>query len=108
MQRGATFAAKVGRTEPPIARRRLPAPQRNELEATHIPSATVAPVAPQGVDFSALAARAASTRISPQKEAVIAAILAEAKSFRPQSTDPETFDRNLSLVAEALPDVVDD
>ncbi|RWF23023.1 type IV secretory system conjugative DNA transfer family protein, partial [Mesorhizobium sp.] len=107
LQRGATFAAKIGRAERPVARRRLPAAQKNELEATHIPSATVAPVAPQAVDFSALAARAASTRISPQKEAVIAAILTEAKSFRPQSTDPETFDRNLSVVAEELPDVVD-
>ncbi|WP_164896290.1 hypothetical protein [Mesorhizobium sp.] len=55
-----------------------------------------------------MAARAAATRISPQKEAVIAAILAQAKSFRPQSADAETFDRNLSVVAEALPDVVDD
>ncbi|RWP30360.1 type IV secretory system conjugative DNA transfer family protein [Mesorhizobium sp.] len=105
LQRGATFAAKVGRAERP---RRLPAAQKNELEATHIPLETAAPVAPQAVDFSALAARAASTRISPQKEAVIAAILAEAKSFRPQSADAETFDRNLSVVAEALPDIVDE
>ncbi|RVD67260.1 hypothetical protein EN751_37750 [Mesorhizobium sp. M4A.F.Ca.ET.029.04.2.1] len=86
----------------------MPAAQKNELEATHIPSATAAPVASQAIDFSALAARAASTRISPQKQAVIAAILAEAKSFRPQSADGETFDRNLSVVAEALPDIVDE
>ncbi|RVC83443.1 hypothetical protein EN745_02835 [Mesorhizobium sp. M4A.F.Ca.ET.022.05.2.1] len=108
LQRGATFAAKVGRAEPPVARRRLSASQKAAgIEASHIPSAA-APVASQAVDFSALAARAAATRISPQKEAMIAAILAEAKSFRPQSADAETFDRNLSVVAEALPDVVDE
>ncbi|WP_210212591.1 hypothetical protein, partial [Mesorhizobium sp. M4A.F.Ca.ET.050.02.1.1] len=77
-------------------------------EASLIPPAAAAPAAANAVDFSALAARAAATRISPQKEAVIAAILTEAKSFRPRSTDAETFDRNLSVVAEALPDVVDD
>ncbi|RWP98300.1 type IV secretory system conjugative DNA transfer family protein [Mesorhizobium sp.] len=108
LQRGATFAAKVGRTEPPIARRRLPAPQKAGVKASLIPPAAPALAAANAVDFSALAARAAATRISPQKEAVIAAILAEAKSFRSRSTDSETFDRNLSVVAEALPDVVDE
>ncbi|WP_145965063.1 hypothetical protein [Mesorhizobium sp. M2A.F.Ca.ET.043.05.1.1] len=109
LQRGAAFAAKVGRAEPPVARRRLPASQKAAgIEASLISPAAAAPAAGNAVDFSALAARAAATRISPQKEAVIAAILAEAKSFRSQSTDSETFDRNLSVVAEALPDVVDE
>ncbi|RVC59011.1 hypothetical protein EN759_33230, partial [Mesorhizobium sp. M00.F.Ca.ET.038.03.1.1] len=108
LQRGATFAAKIGRAERPVARRRLPASQKVGVEASLIPSAAAAAVAPTAVDFSALAARAAATRISPQKEAVIAAILLEGKSFRAQSADAETFDRNLGVVAEALPDVVDE
>ncbi|WP_292388513.1 type IV secretory system conjugative DNA transfer family protein, partial [Mesorhizobium sp.] len=109
LPRGATFAAKVGRAERPPARRRLPGPQNSAgVEAPPVPPAAAARTASTSVDFSGLAARAAATRISPQKEAVIAAILAQAKSFRPQSADAETFDRNLSVVAEALPDVVDD
>lgn len=108
LQRGATFAAKVGRAEQPVAPRRFSAPQKKDVDATLIPPAAAAAVAPHAVDFSALAARAATTRISPQKQAVIAAILAEGKSFRPQSASAETFDRNLSVVAEALPEVVDE
>ncbi|WP_287161960.1 hypothetical protein, partial [Mesorhizobium sp.] len=58
LQRGATFAAKIGRAERPVARRRLPASQNAAgIEASLIPPAAAAPAAANAVDFSVLAAR---------------------------------------------------
>ncbi|MER9222214.1 hypothetical protein NKI48_25380 [Mesorhizobium sp. M0644] len=57
--------------------------------------------------FSALAAKAVTTRIAPDKEAAVAAILNKVRSLRANASDTETFDRNLSIVEDALPDLVD-
>jgi hypothetical protein len=59
------------------------------------------------VDFGALAAKAAASRVSPQKEALLAALLSEGQSFRAISRDTEAFDNGMSIVAETLPDVID-
>jgi hypothetical protein len=60
------------------------------------------------VDFGALAAKAAASRVSPQKEALLAALLSEGRSFRAISRDTEVFDNGMSVVEEALPDVIDE
>ncbi|MER8672203.1 hypothetical protein NKH45_34970 [Mesorhizobium sp. M1156] len=54
-----------------------------------------------------MAAKAVTTRIAPDKEAAVAAILNKVRSLRANASDTETFDRNLSIVEGALPDLVD-
>jgi hypothetical protein len=60
------------------------------------------------VDFGALAAKAAASRVSPQKEALLAALLSEGRTFRAISQDIEAFDNGMSVVADTLPDVIDE
>lgn len=60
------------------------------------------------VDFGALAAKAAASRVSPQKEALISALLSQGKSFRPKAKDTAAFDNGMSVVEETLPDVIDE
>lgn len=74
------------------------------------PSKSVADPAlpsPPAVDFSALAAKAATARILPEKEAAVVAILGKVRSLRSYATDTEAFDRNLSVVEDILPDALD-
>lgn len=101
LRRGATFAAKTGRTASPPPRRLT---ITNDHQGT---TAVTAMLRPATVDFSALAARAATTRIAPEKEAAVAAILDKVRSFRVHATDTEAFDRNLSVVEDILPDALD-
>jgi type IV secretion system protein VirD4 len=110
LTRGATFAAKAGRTPlPPIrpqirTRKNADSVSQSQppLEVSRTASAT------KTVDFGALAARAAASRVSPQKEALLAALLSEGRSFRAISRDTEAFDNGMSIVAETLPDVIDE
>jgi hypothetical protein len=62
----------------------------------------------KAVDFGALAAKAAASRVPPQKEALISALLSRGKSFRPKSQDTAAFDTGMSVVEETLPHVVDE
>lgn len=102
LQRGATFAAKSGRTAPPRPSRRVIAKEPSKFAADPaLPS-------PAAVDFSALAARAATTSMAPDKMAAVAAILGKVRSLRSYATDTEAFDRNLSVVEDILPDALDE
>jgi len=108
--RGATFAAKAGRTPPPSIRRQIGA-GRNVISASQsLPSSDASGMASAvtTVDFGALAAKAAASRVSPQKEALLAALLSQGKSFRAISQDTEAFDNGMTVVEETLPDVIDD
>ena len=69
------------------------------------PKATDAAVVPAyaAIDFSALAAKAMATSIAPEKEAAVAAILNKVRSLRAHASDTDAFDRNLSIVEDALP-----
>jgi type IV secretion system protein VirD4 len=108
--RGATFATKVGRTPPPPIRRRTKASGNEESVSRPLSLAEAPSAAPAAkiVDFGALATKAAASRVSPQKEALIAALLSQGKSFRSRSQDTATFDSGMSVVEETLPDVVDE
>jgi len=101
LRRGATFAAKAGPIAPPPGRRAI---VKERLKATE--PVSVSAVAT--IDFSALAAKAVTTRIAPDKEAAVAAILNKVRSLRAHASDTEAFDRNLSVVEDSLPDVVDE
>jgi type IV secretion system protein VirD4 len=100
LQRGATFAAKAGRTVSPPPRRRTTTKQQSEAKAD--PTS----LNPAAIDFSALAARAATTQVAPEKEAAVAAILDKMRSLRPYATDTEAFDRSLGVVEDTLPDAL--
>jgi type IV secretion system protein VirD4 len=108
--RGATFATKAGRTPPPPIRRRTKASWNEESASRPLSLAEAVSAAPvaKTVDFGALAAKAAASRVSPQKEALIAALLSQGESFRSKSQDPAAFDNGMTVVAETLPDVVDE
>ncbi|WP_292647262.1 hypothetical protein, partial [Mesorhizobium sp.] len=73
------------------------------------PKATNAATVPAyaAIDFSALAAKAVTTRVAPDKEAAVAAILNKVRSLRANASDIEAFDRNLRVVEDTLPEVVD-
>ncbi|MHA6645193.1 type IV secretory system conjugative DNA transfer family protein [Mesorhizobium sp. A623] len=101
LQRGATFAAKAGRTAPPPPRRRVIGKEPSRAAVDPALSS------PPAVDFSALAARAATTSIAPDKEAAVAAILGKVLSLRSYATDTEAFDRNFSVVEDILPEALD-
>ena len=106
IRRGATFAAKVGRAAPPSARRCGTAQWPRPVGSGNCSRLGKSPEAL--IDFSVLAARAAiTTRIAPEKEAAVAAILNKARAFRAQAFDAEAFDRNLRVVEATLHDVVD-
>ncbi|TIP86035.1 MAG: hypothetical protein E5X60_30115 [Mesorhizobium sp.] len=101
LRRGATFAAKTGRmASPPPRRRTITNDHQGAVAVTTL-------LRPATVDFSALAARAATTRIAPEKEAAVAAILDKVRSFRAHATDTAAFDRNLSVVEDILPGALD-
>ncbi|WP_206535361.1 hypothetical protein, partial [Mesorhizobium sp. M7A.F.Ca.US.011.01.1.1] len=100
LRRGATFAAKAGRIAPPPGRRAIVKERLKATDAADVPAYAA-------IDFSALAAKAVTTRIAPDKEAAVAAILNKVRSLRANASDTETFDRNLSIVEDALPDLVD-
>lgn len=108
--RGATFAAKAGRSSPPPIRRSIKAKRNAETDSQTLPPPEASGTVPaaKAVDFGALAAKAATGRISPQKEALLAALLSQGKSFRSRSQDTEAFDNGMSVVEETLPDVVDE
>ena len=108
--RGATFAAKAGRTLPPSIRRQTRARKNADSVSQSQPPLEVSGTASAAktVDFGALAAKAAASRVSPQKEALLAALLSEGRSFRAISRDTEVFDNGMSVVEEALPDVIDE
>lgn len=108
--RGATFAAKAGRAPPPPIRRQTKVSRNAEAVSQSMPQREVSSAAPvaKTVDFGALAAKAATSRVSPQKEALIAALLSQGESFRSKAQDPAAFDNGMSVVAETLPDVVDE
>ncbi|EXL04957.1 type IV secretory system conjugative DNA transfer family protein [Aquamicrobium defluvii] len=107
---GTTFSAKAGRTPAPPIRRQNQASKNAESAAQPLPRSVVPSTPPPAkpVDFGALAAKAAASRVSSQKEALIAALLNQGKSFRSRSKDTEAFDNGMSVVEETLPDVVDE
>jgi type IV secretion system protein VirD4 len=100
LRRGATFAAKAGRMAPPQGRRAIAKERLKVTDAAAVPALAA-------IDFSALAAKAVTTRVAPDKEAAVAAILNKVRSLRAHASDIEAFDRNLSVVEDTLPDVVD-
>ncbi|MER9731854.1 type IV secretory system conjugative DNA transfer family protein [Mesorhizobium sp. M0217] len=100
LRRGATFAAKAGPIAPPPSRRAIGKERLKATDAADVPAYAA-------IDFSALAAKAVTTRVAPDKEAAVAAILNKVRSLRANASDTETFDRNLSIVEDALPDLVD-
>lgn len=108
--RGATFAAKAGRTPPPPIRRQFRVTRNTDSASQSLPPLEVSGVASAAktVDFGALTAKAAASRVSPQKEALLAALLSEGRSFRAISRDTQAFDNGMSVVAETLPDVIDE
>jgi len=100
LRHGATFAAKAGRPVPPPGRRAIAKGRLKATDAAAVPAYAA-------IDFSALAAKAVTTRVAPDKEAAVAAILNKVRSLRAQASDIEGFDRNLSVVEDTLPDVID-
>lgn len=107
--RGATFAAKAGRTPPPPIRRQIRARTNGDSVSQSLPPSDVSgTISATTVDFGALAAKAAASRVSPQKEALISALLSQGKSFRPRAQDTAAFDNGMSVVEETLPDVIDE
>ncbi|RUX85797.1 type IV secretory system conjugative DNA transfer family protein, partial [Mesorhizobium sp. M7D.F.Ca.US.004.01.2.1] len=100
LRRGATFAAKAGPIAPPPGRRAIVKERLKTTVAAAVPAYAA-------VDFSALAAKAVTTRIAPDKEAAVAAIMNKVRSLRANAADTESFDLNLSIVEDALPDLVD-
>lgn len=108
--RGATFAAKAGRSPPPPIRRQTGARRNGDAVSQSLPPSGVSGTASGAatVDFGALAAKAAASRVSPQKEALLAALLSQGKSFRAISQDTDAFDNGMSVVEETLPDVIDE
>jgi type IV secretion system protein VirD4 len=110
LARGATFAAKAGRTPPPPIRRQINMKKDGDLDAQSLPRPEASNAAPAAtaIDFGALAAKAAASRVSPQKEALISALLSQGKSFRHISQDTETFDTGMRVVDETLPEVIDE
>lgn len=108
--RGATFATKAGRKPPPPIRRQIRTRKNaDSVSQSQLPlEVSGAASAAKTVDFGVLAAKAAASRVSPQKEALISALLSQGKSFRVISQDPEAFDNGMSLVEETLPDVIDE
>jgi type IV secretion system protein VirD4 len=108
--RGATFAAKAGRTPPPPIRRQIRTRKNADSVSQTQPPLEISGTASAAkmVDFGALAAKAAASRVSPQKEALLAALLSEGRTFRAISQDIEAFDNGMSVVADTLPDVIDE
>ncbi|WP_245489190.1 type IV secretory system conjugative DNA transfer family protein, partial [Mesorhizobium sp. M7D.F.Ca.US.004.03.1.1] len=98
LRRGATFAAKAGPIAPPPGRRAIVKERLKTTVAAAVPAYAA-------VDFSALAAKAVTTRIAPDKEAAVAAIMNKVRSLRANAADTESFDLNLSIVEDALPDL---
>jgi len=107
---GAVFSAKAGRTPPPPIRRAVKTKKNAESGSQSLSRPEASGIAPpaKAVDFGALAAKAAASRVSPQKEALISALLSQGKSFRHISQDTAAFDDGMSVVEETLPDVVDE
>jgi len=101
LQRGATFAAKASRAAPPPPPPRRRAITKEQSEAKADPASSN----PAAINFSALAARAATTQLAPEKEAAVAAILDKIRSLRAYATDTDSFDRNLG-VEDTLPDAL--
>lgn len=105
VKRGATFAAKTGRYSRPEPVRKTIAPSK-ELQSAESPKHH-AKKPKVGIDFGALASKAVSTRVSPEKEAAIASLLNTGASFKEKSSDPTAYERSLDAIKNVLPDVID-